>query len=92
MTPLPPVWVLVTAPISGGEGGGRLITLTYASLLYQVPIHYLDQSIHFPELCALYYRADVMVITSLRDGMNLVSFEFLACQSKKVCIFIHQFI
>eukprot|EP00962_Isochrysis_galbana_P016668 scaffold4775_cov73-Isochrysis_galbana.AAC.1 len=38
---------------------------------------------NFPELCALYYRADVMVVTSLRDGMNLVSFEFLACQSQK---------
>ena len=55
---------------------------TFGTLDY-VPIHYLDQSMNFPELCALYYRADVMVVTSLRDGMNLVSFEFLACQSKK---------
>ena len=38
----------------------------------------------FHELCALYYRADVMLVTSLRDGMNLVSFEFIACQNKKV--------
>ena len=43
--------------------------------LDNVPIHYLDQSMKFPELCALYYRADSMVVTSLRDGMSLVSFE-----------------
>ena len=47
----------------------RELTLRY------VPIHYLDQSMKFPELCALYYRADSMVVTSLRDGMSLVSFE-----------------
>ena len=43
--------------------------------LDNVPIHYLDQSMTFPELCALYFRADIMFVTSLRDGMNLVSFE-----------------
>ena len=42
-----------------------------------------DRSMPFQELCALYYRADVMFVTSLRDGMNLVSFEFIACQKKK---------
>ena len=52
--------------------------------LEDVPIHYLDQSMSFQELCALYYRADVMFVTSLRDGMNLVSFEFIACQKKKL--------
>ncbi|EOD25244.1 hypothetical protein EMIHUDRAFT_427087 [Emiliania huxleyi CCMP1516] len=55
---------------------------TFGTLEY-VPIHYLDQSMKFPELCALYYRADSMVVTSLRDGMNLVSFEYLACQTSK---------
>ena len=51
--------------------------------LEDVPIHYLDQSMSFQELCALYYRADIMFVTSLRDGMNLVSFEFIACQKEK---------
>ena len=36
----------------------------------------------FEELCALYFRAEVMFVTSLRDGMNLVSFEYIACQEK----------
>lgn len=26
---------------------------------------------------------DVMLVTSLRDGMNLVSYEFIACQEAK---------
>ena len=38
-----------------------------------VPIHYLDQSIPFDRMCALYRLADAMVITSIRDGMNLVA-------------------
>jgi len=50
--------------------------------LEDVPIHYLDQSMRFEELCALYFRAEVMFVTSLRDGMNLVSFEYIACQEK----------
>ena len=50
--------------------------------LEDVPIHYLDQSMKFEELCALYFRAEVMFVTSLRDGMNLVSFEYIACQEK----------
>ena len=41
--------------------------------LEDVPIHYLDQSMKFEELCALYFRAEVMFVTSLRDGMSLVS-------------------
>ena len=39
-----------------------------------VPIHYLDQSIPFDRMCALYRTADAMVITSIRDGMNLVAY------------------
>jgi len=46
------------------------------------PIHYLDQSIPFDRMCALYRVADAMVITSVRDGMNLVAYEFIACQAK----------
>ena len=35
----------------------------------------------FHELCALYAVTDVALVTSLRDGMNLVSYEYVACQS-----------
>lgn len=44
-----------------------------------VPIIYLDDSMSFLDLVALYNVADVALITSLRDGMNLVSYEFIAC-------------
>ncbi|KAG7591950.1 Alpha-alpha-trehalose-phosphate synthase [Arabidopsis thaliana x Arabidopsis arenosa] len=48
-----------------------------------LPIHHLDCSVDFNYLCALYAIADVMLVTSLRDGMNLVSYEFVACQEAK---------
>lgn len=34
--------------------------------LSDVPVHYLDQSIPFEKMCALYYLADVCLVTSLR--------------------------
>ncbi|CEL96125.1 unnamed protein product [Vitrella brassicaformis CCMP3155] len=51
--------------------------------LASVPVHYLDQSLSFEELVALYRVADVAFISSLRDGMNLVSYEYIACQEGK---------
>jgi len=46
------------------------------------PIHYLYQSVPFAELCALYAVSDVAMVTSIRDGMNLVAQEFIACQNQ----------
>ena len=43
-----------------------------------VPIHYLYRSVDRAELVALYRAADVMLVTPLRDGMNLVAKEFVA--------------
>ena len=43
-----------------------------------VPIHYLHTSLGVDEVVALYGAADVMVVTPLRDGMNLVAKEFVA--------------
>jgi trehalose 6-phosphate synthase/phosphatase len=45
------------------------------------PVEYLHRSISLQELVALYRRADVMMVTPLRDGMNLVAQEFVLCQS-----------
>lgn len=42
------------------------------------PIHYLYRSVPFDELIAYYRAADVMLVTPLRDGMNLVSKEYVA--------------
>ncbi len=47
------------------------------------PIHFMHQSVDFPELLALYAVSDVCVVASTRDGMNLVSFEYIACQHKR---------
>ncbi|HJZ67164.1 MAG TPA: bifunctional alpha,alpha-trehalose-phosphate synthase (UDP-forming)/trehalose-phosphatase, partial [Blastocatellia bacterium] len=46
-----------------------------------VPIHYLYRSISQRELVALYRAADVMLVTPLRDGMNLVAKEFVASRT-----------
>jgi trehalose 6-phosphate synthase/phosphatase len=46
------------------------------------PVEYLHRNISKPALVALYRRADVMMVTPLRDGMNLVAHEFVFCQSE----------
>jgi trehalose 6-phosphate synthase/phosphatase len=46
--------------------------------LSSTPVHYMHQSVSQPELVALYRAADVMLVTPLRDGMNLVAKEFVA--------------
>lgn len=43
-----------------------------------VPIHLLHRGVPFEELVALYRAADVMVVTPIRDGMNLVAKEYCA--------------
>ena len=44
------------------------------------PITYLHASYPREEMAALYRAADVMVVTPLRDGMNLVAKEYVACR------------
>ncbi|HEV7453322.1 MAG TPA: trehalose-6-phosphate synthase [Pseudonocardiaceae bacterium] len=43
-------------------------------------VHYLHQSMPRSELVALFVAADVMLVTPLRDGMNLVAKEYVACR------------
>ena len=43
-----------------------------------VPIHYMFRSLQQEELIALYRTADTMLVTPLKDGMNLVAKEFCA--------------
>jgi trehalose 6-phosphate synthase/phosphatase len=40
-------------------------------------VHYLHRSYGREELAALYLAADVMLVTALRDGMNLVAKEYV---------------
>ncbi len=51
----------------------------YSSLAWR-PIIYQYKSLSFNELVALYDLSDVGLITPLRDGMNLVAKEYVACQ------------
>jgi trehalose 6-phosphate synthase/phosphatase len=51
----------------------------YSSLSWR-PIIYQYKSLSFNELIALYDLSDVGLITPLRDGMNLVAKEYIACQ------------
>ena len=46
-----------------------------------VPIHYIYRGLAEEEVVALYRAADVLVVTPLRDGMNLVAKEFVASRS-----------
>jgi trehalose 6-phosphate synthase len=47
----------------------------------RAPVHYLHRSVSTPELVALYRAADVMLVTPVRDGMNLVAKEYVASRT-----------
>lgn len=65
-----------------GRINGKYGTLTH------VPIYHLDRQLSFDELVALYAITDVALVTSLRDGMNLVSYEYVACQRDNAGVLI----
>ncbi len=46
----------------------------------QTAIRYLHHSYPVEEMVALYLAADVMLVTALRDGMNLVAKEYVAAR------------
>ncbi len=48
--------------------------------LGHTPVVYLHRGHNREEMAALYLAADVAVVTSLRDGMNLVAKEYVACR------------
>jgi len=48
-----------------------------------MPIHFMHKSVSFDELIALYAVSDVCLVSSTRDGMNLVSYEYIATQEKR---------
>ncbi len=57
-----------------GKINGRFGRVGWTPILYQY------RSLDFPALVALYSLAHVGLITPLRDGMNLVAKEFVACK------------
>ena len=47
-----------------------------------VPINYIYRSVPRDELIAIYRAADVALVTSLKDGMNLVAKEYCAAKTE----------
>lgn len=50
------------------------------STMSHSPVLYLHQSYPIEDMVSLYLAADVLLVTALRDGMNLVSKEYVACR------------
>ncbi|KIM58333.1 glycosyltransferase family 20 protein [Scleroderma citrinum Foug A] len=65
-----------------GRINGRFGTVEF------MPIHFMHKSLPFDELCALYTVSDVCLVSSTRDGMNLVSYEYIACQQARQGVLI----
>lgn len=53
------------------------------SLLAWTPIHYITRSLPIKPVCGIYAAGDVALVTPLRDGMNLVAKEYLACHDNR---------
>lgn len=65
-----------------GAINGKYSTLAWS------PINYFYRPLPFDELCAAYEECDVMLVTPLRDGMNLVSKEYLALHDGQAGVLI----
>ncbi|RXK40693.1 alpha,alpha-trehalose-phosphate synthase (UDP-forming) [Tremella mesenterica] len=60
-----------------GRINGRFGTVEF------MPIHFMHRSVPSDELTAMYALADACLVTSTRDGMNLVAFEYISSQAKR---------
>ncbi|KIW62074.1 trehalose-phosphatase [Exophiala xenobiotica] len=58
------------------------VNSTHSTLAHQ-PLVFLKQDIDFGQYLALLTVAECLMITSLREGMNLTSHEFVMCQDGK---------
>ncbi|KAI0231650.1 Bifunctional trehalose-6-phosphate synthase/phosphatase [Lamellibrachia satsuma] len=65
-----------------GRINGRFSTTRWS------PIRYIYRFMKQEELCAFYREAFVALVTPIRDGMNLVAKEFVACQIKEPGVLI----
>jgi trehalose 6-phosphate synthase len=53
-----------------------------------VPIHYLFRSLDRTELLAYYRTAEIALVTSFKDGMNLISKEYCTASLEENCVLI----
>ncbi len=56
--------------------------------IYWTPIIYQYRFIPFFQLAGLYKASDVSLVTPLRDGMNLIAKEYLACRTDETGVLI----
>ena len=59
------------------------VNSSYSTLTHQ-PLVFLRQDISYSQFLALMSVADVFMVTSLREGMNLTSHDYLHCQDGKL--------
>lgn len=55
---------------------------TYGTISW-TPIVYFYRAFPFEELTALYYLAEILLVTPIRDGMNLIAKEYIAANTQK---------
>lgn len=83
--------VQVAVPSRGRVGAYRRFRTEVEALVGRIngefathawtPIQYIYRSVPAPVLLALYRTADLMLVTPVRDGMNLVAKEFVATRT-----------
>ena len=83
--------IQIAVPSRGRVGAYRRLRTEVESLVGRIngefgtpswtPIQYLFRSVPMTTLVSLYRAADAMLVTPVRDGMNLVAKEFVACRA-----------
>ena len=55
---------------------------------FHVPVRYLFKPLHREDLVAHYLAADMALVTPLKDGMNLVAKEYVACNADRARVLL----
>lgn len=94
------VFSMVAAPSRTGIAAYRNLAKRLQSLVDKInetygtdkwqPVDYMNVSVPFEEVTALFKIADVAFIAPLRDGMNLVAKEFIASKRKRGVLILSQ--
>ncbi len=65
-----------------GQINGRFAEITWTPIIYQF------RALPFEEVVSLYRSSDVMLVTPLRDGMNLIAKEYIASRPDQTGVLI----
>ncbi len=90
--------ILVAVPSRTGVSEYRILKKQLDELVGRIngkhgtigwtPIWYINRFLPYERLVALYNIADIALLTPLRDGMNLISKEFIATKSDSKAVLI----